>query len=404
MEVLVGGAIGAVIMLGSVKGLSIALQAGGVSRSILTENDFRMTLSKAVNHCWVNFKPEKITNSDSTKKSKGIGALEAIYSVAGGQEVSLISKGVYKRDIEVVKMELRGDPTENRRSFIAFYKKIGLGDLNTVGGGECSESNTEGCFYQQCELDYTWDDQATTDIDEGSCQKQNCYEFSDGSSLANINCEETHGSGFSIAGFDDQGKPICKNLTADANPCPFGTKLKGYKTDGKPDCTAKRNCDPNYLLQIDGSCLLKDYSYDGARCIKKSNETDAKEVCANQANLRSHCRWVLIDRGNISLKTHAHNAGGEHAPSGYHKKYKAKIFRRGLYNRATGNFTCYNLETPEFIVRTTSFPSHHDNPETDPLDRQTRKPQGNTQLWDKADGTLRDKINSAIERIFTWQR
>ena len=120
MEVLVAGLIGGVIMLGSVHGLNFALQAGGISRAILTENDFKVTLSKAIDNCNENFdhRPplNRITNSVETEKKKGIGTITSIYS----QGVKIIETGDYRGEIEVVKMELKGDSTKTPRTFIAY--------------------------------------------------------------------------------------------------------------------------------------------------------------------------------------------------------------------------------------------------------------------------------------------
>ena len=402
-ETLVATAIGSVLILGSVKALSVALQAGGVSRSILTENDFRMTLSKSLrNYCTANLKPEKLTG---TNKNKGIGTLENIYSITGQetgspQEISVINKGDYKTDIEVVKMELKGDLAKQTRTFVAFYKKKGLGHLNTVGNAECSAGKTEGCWTLSCSLDYQWreDDPATTGIVEGfeGCEVLNCNEAL--VSLAGVDCERTHGPGYAIGGFNDQGEPICKNLTADANPCPFGTQLKGYKTDGRPDCTAKRTCPDGYLLQSDGSCFIKEYSGNSAEsCIHKTSEAEAKKVCADVATLKAYCRYYLELVETFSGKdlhcsvTHSYY------------KYKAKIYRRGKYDRETGSFTCYTLETPTYIASSRPWGggSRIDNPRDYII---MGKKAGTSKCYERKGGTLKTKVNEEVNKIFTWNR
>ena len=352
MEVLIASVIGGVVMLGSIKGLSFALQAAQVSRSILTENDFRLTVSKALKTaCVENLKPARLTGTNS---AKGIGTLAEITKPS-------IGTGIYKKDVDVVKMELKGDPTAETRTFVAFYKKTGLGELNTVGNQDCSATNTSGCFYQTCRIDYKFkeDDPDTTEdesLELAECNPFDCNESA--MHLAGVNCENTHGHGFSVAGFDDSGQPICKNLTADANPCPFGTQLKGYKTDGRPDCTEKRSCPDGYLLQSDGSCFIKEYSADSDEtkdCIEKTTEENAKAVCASSVTLKNRCRYaaVTIETFQAGIWQQGYlpngNVGFACTTKIQYSKMKIKVFKRGPYNRETGTFTCYVSISPAYV-------------------------------------------------------
>ena len=407
-------------MLGSIKGLSFALQAAQVSRSILTENDFRLTVSKALKTaCVENLKPARLTGSNS---AKGIGTLAEITKPS-------IGTGIYKKDVDVVKMELKGEPTSETRTFVAFYKKTGLGELNTVGNQECSATDTSGCFYQTCRIDYKFKVDDTTTTEDESLELAECSPFDCNESamhLAGVNCENTHGHGFSVAGFDDSGQPICKNLTADANPCPFGTQIKGYKTDGRPDCTAKRSCQTGYLLQSDGSCFIKTMSLDSSSpesCIEKATESEAKAVCADQANLDSFCHFVFFEKWknlNPHQNHYAHPFPGNSCNRQiYVAGYTAKIFRRGPYNRETGNSACFILETPEFTT------THENNQywgsgdralnnksnigERSLLRRLTpaeKSGMGNAETcWKKDDNkVIRDAVNESINKIFTWKR
>lgn len=409
VEVLIAGAIGGVIMLGSVKALSFALQAAQVSRSILTENDFRLTVSKALKTaCVENLKPARLTGDDS---AKGIGTLAEITKPS-------IGTGIYKKDVDVVRMELKGDPTTETRTFIAFYKKTGLGELNTVGNQECSDTVTSGCFYQTCRLDYKFKVDDTTTTEDESLELAECNPFDCNESaqnLAGVDCEKTHGHGFSVAGFDDSGQPICKNLTADANPCPFGTQLKGYKTDGRPDCTAKRTCPTGYLLQSDGSCFIKEYSADTAEsCIEKNSETEAKAVCADQATLKAYCHFTFIHTGDLRGNYNAIPGQCHGGNNLIFKKYKAKIFRRGSYNRETGGFTCYVRETDEFIVGGRESLWLDSVVPEEVIDRPLLEKKNTidqslrflTQdCYGKiGDQTVKSKVNASVDEIFSWKR
>ena len=401
VEVLIASVIGGVIMLGSIKGLSFALQAAQVSRSILTENDFRLTVSKALKTaCVENLKPARLTGSNS---AKGIGTLAEITKPS-------IGTGIYKKDVDVVKMELKGEPTSETRTFVAFYKKTGLGELNTVGNQDCSATDTSGCFYQTCRIDYKFKVDDTTTTEDESLELAECNPFDCNESamhLAGVNCEKTHGHGFSVAGFDDSGQPICKNLTADANPCPFGTQLKGYKTDGRPDCTAKRTCPTGYLLQSDGSCFTTEYSADMAKsCIKKGTEEEARAVCNQQATLKSYCHFYLTNP--VLVKQDGFLDGCGSNSRGRISKFKAKIFRRGTYNRETGTFTCYVNNTGALKVQEPGSRWGSCDPNTNILERRTLGEQFlnryNFRVFPRNSETVMEIIQRDIDIIFTWKR
>ena len=183
VEVLVAGVIGGVIVLGSVESLRFSMQAGAVSRTILTENDFKLTVSRAlVDNCYGNLKPTKLTGSDNTK---GIGEVGGLKLVDSESADFIIEKGTFKGDIEVVKMEVTGDSSKDcpdtgcKRDFVAYYKKTNLGDLNTASGLSCENdpddlSKLNGCFKAQCQLEYILDDPDTTDT-EGRCESLTCH-------------------------------------------------------------------------------------------------------------------------------------------------------------------------------------------------------------------------------------
>ena len=150
-EVLVASVVGSVLMIGSAQSLKFALQSAQVSSSILTENDLRASIPQGLKEgleCAKHLEPAKLTNTNADHKSKGIGTVT--------EGLPGVKLGDFNGDIEVKKIELTGDPTDqNKRTLVVYYKKTGLGKLNTMNGGACSSTDTTGCFYNRCSIDYT---------------------------------------------------------------------------------------------------------------------------------------------------------------------------------------------------------------------------------------------------------
>ena len=147
-----------------------------------------------------------------------------------------------------------------------------------MGQGVCTASDTSGCFFHTCNLNYNWElDTTLNTLKFNGCNKLDCNESSLINNLANFECP----IGNSIAGFDDNGQPKCRLLVANSNPCPFGTFLKGYKADGKPDCTAKKTCEAGKFLTDFGFCSDKLQSNPVNRdsCTLVTTLTALKEIC-----------------------------------------------------------------------------------------------------------------------------
>ena len=195
VEVLVGAAIGAVVMLGTAKTLAVALQSSNIVRTIVTEQALQNSLNEALSgddtgttrnkkreNCARNLAPNNLVG---THKDKGVGTIkDGLFKVFGNPDPStdaddpedekLISKGPFKENIEVVEMELidpnptasgpsdpkdeAGDENKEKtkvpRRLIVRYKKKNLGQLNTVGNKECSATNKEGCYFKICDVEY----------------------------------------------------------------------------------------------------------------------------------------------------------------------------------------------------------------------------------------------------------
>ena len=206
VEVLVATVIGGVVVLGSIESLRFSMQAGAVSKAILTENDFRLTINKALDeNCTDN-----LGLSDESKKLTAKDVKIPVESLSFRNE-SVITVGPFKDSIEVVKMEVKTEGVEDTRpsDFTVYYKKTNLGDLNTVAGGDCDATVTpqklSGCFTKKCRLNYSFTADTPKAFD--SCKVLNCHDF-DPSRVA-------------LSGY----------------PCPWGYLYNpDHKTTNKPKC------------------------------------------------------------------------------------------------------------------------------------------------------------------------
>ena len=221
VEVLVGAAIGAVVMLGTAKTLAVALQSSNIVRTIVTEQALKSSLTEALSgddigtkrdqnreNCAKNLAPNNLVGSH---KDKGVGKIkDGLFKVLGDpdppdpddrpdgdpQDEKLISKGSFRDNIEVVEMELLDpNPTDSgpsdpksapdsgvyvQRRLIVRYKKNNLGQLNTVGNKECSNTDKSGCYFKMCDVDYGLKTTATANSlaeDVHTCHSYNCFQY-----------------------------------------------------------------------------------------------------------------------------------------------------------------------------------------------------------------------------------
>ena len=166
-----GGAIGAVMLAGSMKTLQLSLETSQVARSTLSEAEFRHIINQFFtdkDKCLANFKPKTPVPTASPysiglygdNREWGVGEVFKLDSA-----IPLEKGGDFKGDLKIVKMELKGDlPTtsppdgdkitkkEATRHFIVYYKKRGLGSYSTVGGADCKANNLSGCYFNRCVL------------------------------------------------------------------------------------------------------------------------------------------------------------------------------------------------------------------------------------------------------------
>ena len=182
IETLVGGAIGSIIIAGSMKSLQLSLESSQVAHASLSEAEFRHMINQFFTpndnqKCLDNFAhlPTKPTGPDydaiglfGNDSKWGVGEVFKLDS-----SIPLVKGKTFKGALEIVKMELKGElPTPKdantelkikkaTRHFIVYYKKIGMGSYNTVGGADCQAEDTAnninedltGCYFNHCALD-----------------------------------------------------------------------------------------------------------------------------------------------------------------------------------------------------------------------------------------------------------
>ena len=232
VEVLVAGAIASIIAMGNIYSLKFALQAGTVSRAILTERDFRLTINKALNEdCTAN-----LGISPDNQKLKDPDVVVPVGSLKFKGE-SVITVGTFKNDIEVVKMEVKtkgADETKRQSDFIVYYKKTNLGDLNTVAKKKCEKDpdapndptkvKIDGCFTNTCKLSYSF---AGSPKAFSGCEVLNCH---------GIDMPQVALSGY---------------------PCPWGELYNpDYKTTTKPKCDNREDKGTGTCAKPEGSLFL----------------------------------------------------------------------------------------------------------------------------------------------------
>ena len=184
VETLVAGAIGSVIIAGSMRSLQIAVESSQVAHTTLSEAEFRQMINQFFTpdnnqKCLDNFK--RIT-AEKTGGKYNVGVFGDNSEWGVGEvfkldtSIPLVKGKDFKGDLEIVKMELRGefsttppgdadDPTKTTspvdRHFVVFYKKIGMGSYSTVGTGKCQVKDTAkgittedltGCYVNHCPL------------------------------------------------------------------------------------------------------------------------------------------------------------------------------------------------------------------------------------------------------------
>ena len=269
LEVLMAGAIGAIMMAGTMKGVSLSVQNSQVVQATLDEAEFRKIFKQKVAEDNVCKNSLVFQNQEST------GTVPHLANSANSEDdKDKLTIGRWRStSIDIVKFDFQAtvpqaEETQSqsrRRKLFAYYKKDGLGELSTVGGKDCASGNIEGCYVATCSFDYkTFAQNADGDYPVESCEVKACS-----ISLSLDDDPEGCGPGAYLRGWDD-GVPDCVSLaglTADANPCPYGTIFKGYeegKSPPKAICTRVRSCPAGETLSANGECVNFTMEFEGA--------------------------------------------------------------------------------------------------------------------------------------------
>ena len=264
----------------------------------MTENDLKASIAQGLKEgCATHLGPDQLTNTDTTKKNKGIGTVA---------ELPGVKVGALNGDIEVVKIELTGDPAKTNRDLIVYYKKEGLGDqLNTLGGGVCSNTDQAGCFYHRCLIDYRGMFKpppetpfTLKDADDQQCTLDTCHNISQEvleevdkkvvvkitSELKDKDCTQ---AGQYITGFDDSGNPLCAAPPAptsvdvdaelkDKDCTQAGQYITGFDDNGRPVCAAvsspQGNCEAGEFvreIRQDGTVICASACSGGRRLFER---------------------------------------------------------------------------------------------------------------------------------------
>ena len=353
VEVLVTGVIASVMMLGSAHTLMLAMQASGVSRAILTENDFKFTLSKALKeNCTANLRTVSITN----KENAVIPVTELKLKVDDTDPIIKTGK-TFKGDIEVVKMEVKAqDKTDTSREFIAYYKKTNLGDLNTVAGGKCEKTgeNTyklSGCFKTQCKLKYELgdNDETTDKVETGflkTCESLTCHpvvlqvaggigpKCPWGSIWKNNKCDNR----------EDKGTGNCNRPEGSLFVhSTFGTAR--VEKDGKCVCEDKR------VETAEGLCYKASQAYGEVHCWPRKKSWDASAVGAfcsekyqgTELCLKEPKQWIT-DKDHACLKHLSEQNREDVTREHTEHKIKRETYYKRFYNRETGKVRCIKYD------------------------------------------------------------
>ena len=223
------GALGSIIVAGSMKSLTLSLQTAQVARSALTELELKQVVAKTLRsgECGGNLTPTtklKAGTNPTTDPLKGVGVVDKMSFE--GQD--LIEKGKdFKGDLRIVKLALKGNANQDpkgttvERVFVVYYKKNNLGVFSTVGGEDCTETNQAGCYHHQCRIQYG------LSPDDGDNTVTTCKLLDCSGDLV-VRSSGCYGNHY-FKGHDPwTGEPICSPLPFIKLPeCSDGKKLVG---------------------------------------------------------------------------------------------------------------------------------------------------------------------------------
>ena len=368
VEVLIAGVIASVIAIGSLQSLKFAMQSGTVSRSILTENDFKLTLSRALtDNCLGNLKAPSIANKANTVIP--ITSLKLKISDTD----PIIEVGTFKTDIQVVKMEVKAKAiTDTRREFIAYYRKNNLGHLNTVAEQPCDATatpqNLDGCYTATCKLDYEFGDDPDTTGDQTDhflgCKSLTCHPV----------VLQVAGSVFPCPWGELYRKTGTKKCASGESPPCCDKRDKGPTCiDGKELVGGKCKCKADFVPSVDGRCVrtqtemiyyeMQNENDENSLCkligtwngsgsntqsIRSADKAEVKKFCSIDWDKRYNC--VVVSRG-CKKETFNSSDGRTYESNSYREgtDFSCYTYYRRFYDRESGTVRC--------LTRTWGIPS-----------------------------------------------
>ena len=167
IEMLMVSVIGAVVIGGTFNILQVSLQSSQIVKTAIVEQELQIAVARALEsnseQCKTNLRPKigSVGNLEGTNHLRGIGVLSKLKK---GTSTLVESGSIFKNSLEIVKMELTGEVTQDpksgstvERTFIVHYRKSKLGKQSTLDGTSCVASNTSGCYFHYCKMDYELD-------------------------------------------------------------------------------------------------------------------------------------------------------------------------------------------------------------------------------------------------------
>ncbi len=245
LEVLALAGLSLVIGMGLLNISKNSLQNSKVVSTDLAEQDLEHSLIQILNDeedCKWNLSPSnlsdptagkgKLRNSTLVKTQKN----NISTTPNTDDDIILVKLGDFRGALNIVKMELITDPNDTeQRSLRVYYRKKGLDQFNTYGGGACVKgtgaNDQAGCYFKACKVDYSFSGTTVNTCTFTKCENQGV------SQSINFSGRECAGNKY-LRGFDNNGDEICEDIS----PCQAGHAFRGFKADGSKLCMDVTKC------------------------------------------------------------------------------------------------------------------------------------------------------------------
>ena len=182
VETLLFSGIISVVLLGTLRLMGISARSVKVNKISHVEAELEGLIREGImneSDCIYNLGHTQLNGTPL----QGMGTIANLRRPVSGGDILLFSTGQNIKDsLEIVKMEIAG--TDNlvvssgrpvERFFTVYYKKLGAGKLNTLGGGtHCSASNVRDCYFKTYKLTYRIDNIVFTGNTTTECAVSVC--------------------------------------------------------------------------------------------------------------------------------------------------------------------------------------------------------------------------------------